>query len=165
MDYIKKLYSGRISRKNYGLGLLFFLATLILFAALLVGSLASESTFLIIVMVVVYIAFIVHIFSLHVRRLHDVGYSGWWCIPPLTPYVMIALLFMKSRDNNKYGDIPSKNIKFFDAIFNRNQPVSVVVDDQIKEKNSQYCVKCGAQVEASSKFCYKCGTKVIAPNK
>ena len=119
MGYIKKLYSGRISRKNYGVGLLFFLATLILFAALLAGVLASESTFLIIIVVLVYIVFIVHIFSLHVRRLHDVGYSGWWCIPPLTAYVMIALLFMKSRENNKYGEIPAKDIKFFDAIFNR----------------------------------------------
>ena len=128
MGYIKKLYSGRISRKNYGLGLLFFLATLILFAALLAGVLASESTFLIIIVVLVYIVFIVHIFSLHVRRLHDVGYSGWWCIPPLTAYVMIALLFMKSRDNNKYGEIPPKDIKFFDTIFNRNQTIIVMAD-------------------------------------
>lgn len=128
MNYIKKLYSGRIGRKIYGLGLLFFLTIQILFAVLLVLVLASLSTFLIIVMVDVYIAVIVHVFSLHVRRLHDVGYSGWWCVPPLTPYVMIALLFMKSRDNNKYGNIPPKDIKFFDAIFNRNQIISIPVE-------------------------------------
>lgn len=139
MNYIKKLYNGRISRKNYGLGLLFFLVTLILSVALLFLVSVSKSIFLIIVMitvvVVVYIVCIVHIFSLHIRRLHDVGYNGWWCIPPLTPYVMIALLFMRSRENNKYGDIPPKDIKFFYAIFNRNQTASITIDSQSEDKS------------------------------
>ena len=167
MNYIKKLYSGRIVRKNYGLGLLFLIGSFILLIAIFASMLSSDSSsFGIFLIIVLYAVFIVHIFSLHVRRLHDVGYSGWWCVPPLTPYVMIALLFMKSRPANKYGDIPAKGIKFFDAIFNRNQPISVIVDNEKKNNDgNQYCAKCGTQIESNSKFCYKCGAKIIALNE
>ena len=160
MNYIKKLYSGRISRGNYALGLLFFWVLFILFVAVLSGVLAfDDSTLIVIVVLIVYAIFIVYIFSLHVRRLHDVGYSGWWSIPPLTPYVMIALLFMKSRGANKYGDPLAKDIKFFDAIFNRNS-MAVIITEKNEGKKNQYCSKCGAKTEEDSRFCFKCGVKM-----
>lgn len=162
MNYIKKLYSGRINRKNYGLGLLFFLAALILFAAILTSVLSSgESSFSLIVMAVVYAVFIVHIFSLHVRRLHDMGKSGWKVLLFVIPLVnLITLIWLLSsrgeEDSNKYGVALAKNAKFFDVIFGRNVSVQGMPD-----QNNRYCHKCGSQMDGDSKFCIKCGAKVM----
>ena len=39
-----------------------------------------------------------------VRRLHDVGFNGWWCLVPL---VNIILIMRASQpDANKYGPNP-----------------------------------------------------------
>lgn len=171
MNYIKKLFSGRISRKNYGLGLLFFIGSLILLIAILASMFSSDnSSFGVFIIVVLYVAFIVHIFSLHARRFHDLGDSGWrvflFLIPLVNLIILISLLATKGKaEANQYGEVPSKSTKFFDAIFNRNQTVAVVTDNQNKDKNNQYCAKCGSQVESSSKFCYKCGAKVVALNE
>ena len=168
MNYIKKLYSDRISRKNYGLGLLFFIGSLILLIAIFASMFSSDdSSFGVILIVLLYIVFIVHVFSLHARRFHDLGNSGWrvflFLIPLVNLIMLISLLATRSKDEaNQYGEVPSKSIKFFDAIFNRNQTVPVMIDSQSKDKNSQYCAKCGAQIESGSKFCYKCGAKVVA---
>lgn len=171
MNYIKKLYSGRISRKNYGLGLLFFIGSFILLIAILASMFSSDnSSFGVFVIVVLYVVFIVHILSLHARRFHDLGDSAWrvllFLIPLVNLIILISLLATKGKDGgNKYGEVPSKSIKFFDAIFNRNQTIFSITDNQIKNKDNQYCGKCGAQVESNSKFCYKCGAKVIALNE
>lgn len=178
IKYIKKLFSGRIGRKNYGLGLLFFIGSvylLILLIAILASMFLSEDSsfgfFVIVVLyVALYVAFIVHIFSLHARRFHDLGDSAWrvllFFIPLVNLIIIISLLTTKGKDEaNKYGEVPSRSIKFFDAIFNRNENIFSTTDNQIINKGSQYCGKCGAQIESSSKFCYKCGAKVIALKK
>ena len=44
------------------------------------------------------------------RRLHNINYSGWWCLTCLTPLVIILFIFLcKKSDNrdNKYGVIPN----------------------------------------------------------
>jgi len=166
MNYIKKLYSGRINRKNYGLGLLFFILLLILFAAVFAGVLASDdSTFILIVMSAIYAVFIVHIFSLHVRRLHDLGESGWkallFIIPLVNLITLIWLLSAKSKENdNEYGNPLPKDVKFFDVIFSRN----ILQSHTTPKLDMRYCHKCANQLEGDSKFCPKCGTKVLNPN-
>lgn len=169
MNYVRKLFNGRIGRKNYGLGLLFFILIFVFFFVILAyASLDDNQLFFTVSVVVLYVVFIVHIISLHARRFHDLGDSAWrvflFLIPLVNLIMLISLLATKGKDEaNKYGEVPPKSIKFFDAIFNRNQTVLVVVDDQ--NKHSQYCAKCGAQVESSSKFCYKCGAKVVVLNQ
>lgn len=46
-----------------------------------------------------------------IRRLHDTGRSGWWCLISFIPYVgnIILLVFMclgSEQKNNRYGSIP-----------------------------------------------------------
>lgn len=171
MNYIKKLYSGRIGRKNYGLGLLFLISFFILLIAIFASMLSSDNSFFgAFIIIILYVVYIVFLLSLHVRRFHDLGDSGWrvllFLIPLVNLIILISLLATKGKDEtNKYGEAPSKSIKFFDAIFNRNQSDSIITDNQNKDKNNQYCAKCGTQIESNSKFCYKCGTKVITLNE
>jgi len=163
MNYVKRLYNGRISRKNYGLGLLFFICSFILLIVVAVLMFSSVNSLYYIFAAILYVAFIVHIFSLHARRFHDRGDSGWYVlllfIPLVNLVMLILLLTTKGKDDtNKFGEAPSKSLKFFDAILNRNPSSLVSID---KEKNSiQYCAKCGAQIESGSKFCFKCGAKI-----
>lgn len=68
---------------------------------------------------------LLHIFSLHVRRFHDLGISGWGAlsfIVPLLNLIVFLFLFIKEGEqvSNKYGEVPVKGTKFFDAIFNRS---------------------------------------------
>lgn len=51
-------------------------------------------------------------FTLTVRRLHDIGRSGWWLLLVFLPIIgVIALLFMGlfrgDRHPNQYGNVPS----------------------------------------------------------
>ena len=53
---------------------------------------------------VVHMPFVTH------RRLHDLGYSGWWQLVTLIPLgqlLMIGFIFVKGVEGkNKYGDPP-----------------------------------------------------------
>lgn len=167
MNYIKKLYSGRIGRKNYGLGLLLFIGSLILLIAIFASMFSSDSSssFGVFLIIVLYAVFILHLFSLHVRRFHDLGNSGWrvllFFIPLVNLIILISLLATKGKDEvNEYGEVPQKSIKFLDAIFNRYFVASAAIKNN-KDREVKYCAKCGSQIEADSKFCYKCGTKII----
>jgi uncharacterized membrane protein YhaH (DUF805 family) len=106
MDYIKKLYSGRINRKDYVLDLLCLILARVLLEGVLDNVLASgDSTFIHIGILTIYLVvdtvFFVYIFSLHVRRLHDLGESGWKAfllfIPLINLIILIRLLFAKSN--------------------------------------------------------------------
>ena len=106
MGYIKKLYSGRINRKDYALDLLCLILVQVLLAGVLDNVLASGgSTFIRIgiltICLVVDTVFFVYIFSLHVRRLHDLGESGWKAfllfVPLINLIILIWLLFAKSN--------------------------------------------------------------------
>ncbi len=57
------------------------------------------------------VAFIIPIISLSVRRLHDIGKSGWLILIALLPIIGIAILLVlylkKSQDTaNNYGPVP-----------------------------------------------------------
>lgn len=81
MNYLVRIYSGRLSRKQYGLGLLLCAAILLLFsigAAVLLPTLAKVhkgsavgGTVVLILLLITVPAYIAHVFSLHVRRLHS----------------------------------------------------------------------------------------------
>ena len=138
MEKIKKLFRGRLSRKNYILGLLmvlitalilFFTGIIITFIIVNLGRnigldlvfitelLRSISLILIIVFSTIFV------FSLYIRRLHDMGKSGWWVILSFlfTPifFIILLLFFGSEKQENKYGSVPSKDKKFIDAIFGK----------------------------------------------
>ncbi len=121
MNYIKQLYSGRINRKNYALGLLFAIVAF----GLLFTILIFWGTFLHgVLTIILYITFITFVFSLHVRQLHDRGDSGWGALFLLIPIFNLVffalLLFEKGEEKeNEFGNIVPRDAKFFDVIFKR----------------------------------------------
>lgn len=46
------------------------------------------------------------------RRLHDMGRSGWWqllyILPIIGPLILLVMLVMPSKDDNKFGPNPHK---------------------------------------------------------
>lgn len=167
MNYIKKLYHGRINRKHYGLGLLFFISSFKLSIVFTFMFLSDNSfPYQTIAIIILYISFIIHLFSLHARRFHDLGKNAWKVfllfIPVVNLIILISLLIKKGEIHiNKYGEPPLKFINFFDSIFNRNQDSDLSINNKNKDIYNQYCIKCGTQCDTDSKFCYKCGTKII----
>ena len=66
---------------------------------------------------------IVPLLSVSVRRFHDIGLSGWWCVLGVIPYAAVAFLAIKDSENafNKYGEIPEGKT-FKPSVFARFLP-------------------------------------------
>lgn len=79
-----------------------------------------------------------------VRRMHDVGKSGWYLFIVLIPiYGVIRLLILLASDSKHGENIRSKE---------KN-------DSKDDDHKSGYCTKCGKKKDAGSKFCTSCGNK------
>lgn len=157
MKYLRNLYKGRIGRKNYILGFLFFIISFgILIALLLSAEPSGESTFFVICLILLYGLFLDHMFSLHIRRLHDMGKSGWYIFILFIPLAIFYLLLGKGEETaNKYGNVPEKNRGFFNSIFNLKY--SPDKSDFDNNKSYKFCAHCGNKIEVDSKFCSGCG--------
>jgi len=128
MEYVKRVYSGRIGRRSYILGYL-LLGLFLVVAVMLLITLALMSSFISsyvpkIALVIYVLLILTHQFygvSLYVRRLHDLNKSGWYALWFLVPLVNIywalVLLFRKGEEGeNKYG-ILDKDAKLIKTIF------------------------------------------------
>lgn len=118
MKSFKKLFSlaGRANRLEY------FLTTLLNFCyfwvLILLHLFSPEYVHHYIAMVSLVLTFIISFWimqAVNVRRLHDLGKSGWWnlvMVIPLIglPFWIMCLFFKGKRDSNKYGD-PTKPLK------------------------------------------------------
>ncbi len=99
---------GRAQRAEYWSFTLFY--TLFLVAALAVGfALAAVGGLLIVG--VVYLVFLAPAITVTIRRLHDVGLTGWLIFVGLIPYLGAIFLFVVSlipsqRHTNKHGPHP-----------------------------------------------------------
>lgn len=107
-------YDNRLNRKPYIIrNLMLFGAQLLLFVIIgLLGSSGSEAAtgFGAIILLASSLSIIPAIF-LNIRRLHDLGRSGWWQLVSLIPfaYIVLALflLFAKGTQGpNEYGPDP-----------------------------------------------------------
>lgn len=78
------------------------------------GSMSIVGILAIVVAGIVMLGLIVPAIAVAVRRLHDLGWSGWWCLAQLIPIVgglaavvMIIGFMMRGNDGpNKYGPDP-----------------------------------------------------------
>ncbi len=121
--YLKQIFSGRIGRWHYFFGnALIFLVSVAVFilagiaAVIFVGGLDSfwafiQAMFLFMaIAAVVLTPFAVLGFSMNIRRLHDLGQSGWWILvsflPLLSLVLTIYLLFFKGGQvPNRFGPV------------------------------------------------------------
>jgi uncharacterized membrane protein YhaH (DUF805 family) len=137
MKYISNLFKGRINRRNFLIGLLFyFLLMMCSFAIEGIISLMTPGTTCnyptnysslcgvgAVVGIVVFLLPVIFSFSLAVRRVHDLGWSAWSLLLALIPlvnlYFYFCLYFQRGQESsNKYGDNPSQNIRFPADILN-----------------------------------------------
>jgi uncharacterized membrane protein YhaH (DUF805 family) len=132
MNYLVRIYNGRLNRKRYGLGLLLCAGCIIavgaISAVVLVPALkkipGGGSIAAVVFVLILLPAYVAHLFSLYARRLHDLGKSGWYSLLCLVPYinliVLIYLLLKKGPETaNRFGEVPSKEMKLLDALLNR----------------------------------------------
>ncbi len=119
LDPITKHYadfSGRASRKQYWMFL--FGHTFFIFGAMFFGITihGSANHFTIVVLMGLFLLiwlslFFVPLISIQVRRLHDIGLSGWWYFLGFIPYIGTFILLIMSclqseQKTNKYGPNP-----------------------------------------------------------
>ena len=106
LDVLKKyaVFSGRANRKEYWYFFLFNIIISIVLSVIVnvIGHGAN------IISILYSLAVLVPSLAVAVRRLHDIGKSGWWILITLIPLVgpiwLIILLAMRSKtENNKYA--------------------------------------------------------------
>jgi len=92
------VFSGRASREEYWM--FFLLNTLVSLALGLVWGIIAP-TFVYHIISIYFLATIIPILALGVRRMHDIGRSGWWLFVPVVGFVF--LFFGSQPDANEYG--------------------------------------------------------------
>jgi uncharacterized membrane protein YhaH (DUF805 family) len=113
-------FSGRAGRKEYWtffLGSFAIIMTLVViesFAIAFFGIDADPSGKSILATAYKWLVML-PLMAVTVRRLHDVGESGWWLLLYLVPLVgglvMLAMLLGGSQDDNKYGAAPGDIVR------------------------------------------------------
>ena len=113
MNYIASLYKGRIARRSYIWSLisayLVYLVITVVFAS--IGSPTLYPVFILLALAIIFLL------PLHVRRVHDLGDSGWilllLLIPVFNLVFEIALFFVKGEGtSNAYGQPPQNSENF-----------------------------------------------------
>ncbi|MBU6321111.1 MAG: DUF805 domain-containing protein [Patescibacteria group bacterium] len=124
----KPFFMGRIARLNYFVssvltGIAAWLCTTAL--SLAVGWATGIIGFLIVFIVSGFLGL-----SLVVRRCHDLGWSGWWALLMIIPFVNIVfapiLLFKRGMEvSNAYGLVPSAEVAIWPTLFPRRPTAGI----------------------------------------
>ncbi len=107
VEYLTKNYltfDGRVSRRQYWMFVLFFVLV-----GFIIGLIGGIIPILSIFSLLYTLALVVPSVGLGIRRLHDLGLSGWFLLIALIPYVgslFLVILFSIPGENkaNEYGD-------------------------------------------------------------
>lgn len=109
-------FSGRARRSEFWFFLLFCIIAIITAGIVgavigaIVGGTESAMTFGVILYYLCALALILPTLAVTVRRLHDIGRSGWWILIGLVPFIgaIIMLIFniTDSKPDNQYGPNP-----------------------------------------------------------
>lgn len=110
LKFVKNLFSGRIGRKNFFIGIIFcWFIEILAFIFLMLFT----SNFTALIFLIITISLLILFLGLHVRRLHDLNLSWWpvllFIIPPFILIIQIILFFYEGdTEENKYGQTPSR---------------------------------------------------------
>lgn len=107
-------FEGRARRKEYwGSMLVYFILSIIVSMVVNLTFLISEylTYFLMVVASLIYLALIIPMLSITVRRLHDIDKSGWFYLVSLIPliggiWLLILLCTEGTRGENRFGADP-----------------------------------------------------------
>lgn len=88
-------FNGRARRSEFWYFHLFY------FISIMMASLVARSTNLPLLIGIVWLIFIIPLLTVGVRRMHDVGKSGWFMFIPL--YNLVLALTEGDTGDNEYG--------------------------------------------------------------
>lgn len=104
-------FSGRASRSEYWW---FYLFSCIVswVVSIIVSLFSSDLSTMYIASMIVGLAFLLPGLGIAVRRLHDIGKSGWWLFISLIPLIGAILLLVwfckdSQMEPNEYGPVPN----------------------------------------------------------
>lgn len=100
-------FNGRARRKEYWMFSLMLCAIIIGFAILsgILGLISNIlSVIILVLMIITMLALIIPAYAVSVRRMHDVGKSGWFIFVPI--YSFILAITEGEKGNNQYGADP-----------------------------------------------------------
>ena len=104
--------SGRATRSEYWWFQLFYF---LLCGCIGVVSVAAQQDLSIVLMGLLVLLMISPLFCAQIRRLHDAGFSGWFVLLSLIPYiggiVLLVMTLLKSDSDNKWGPNPQSTIE------------------------------------------------------
>ncbi len=102
---------GRVRYIAYSMGVsMVLLFVLAIVAGLLIAMTGAGEGAIMLVTVLVYIPLIIVAFMMAIRRVHDMGHSGWMSLLILVPIANLWLLFAPGTQGaNEYGPAPVKN--------------------------------------------------------
>ena len=104
--------SGRATSAEYWEFQLFILLVVL---GLGIIAAVTEWNFILILAAIFYALVIIPSFCAQIRRLHDAGFSGWFVLLPLVPYVggiaLLVMTLLKSDGDNKWGPNPQSTIE------------------------------------------------------
>ena len=105
-NFLKNLFKGRISRRKYNyLLIVYFIVALL---TTVISSLVSSSSDLGVSFAKLFKSlFFVFYTPIAMKRLHDIGHSGWWLFLLIIPGAPLYLAIKSGQKvENKYGPIP-----------------------------------------------------------
>ena len=118
LDVLKNKYatfSGRARRKEYWMFLLINLVVSVALALIdsLIGSVRESGMGLL--SSVYSIGVLIPSLALSVRRLHDIGRTGWWVLISIIPVIgavvlLVCMLLDSEPGSNRYGANPKEGI-------------------------------------------------------
>ncbi len=171
------VFEGRARRKEYWMfALINFGITLIPQILASMSDSLSWQMMMLGLMSIYVLAVFLPFWGVSVRRLHDIGKSGWYVFILLIPLIgSIWYLFLMCTDSqpgsNQYGPNPKQD-EYTTAVSNYVSPPYPpqpgqspvpVVGASTPTMDFKFCPQCGAKNRISSTFCNQCGYKIPAP--
>lgn len=125
--FIINLFRGRIGRKHFILSVVILYVTLLSSIGLMTlfeETIIFEITIFVIVWILFTLTITLFLISLFIRRLHDLGHSGWMFLTLLIPIINIivffSLIFSPGKEGvNTFGVSPYPGNKFLDAFLGK----------------------------------------------
>lgn len=122
--------------------------------SLLLELLSVNNDFMSIFTYIISLVILVCSISLFVRRLHDIGKSGYWYLIQFVPIISTVFYFVwytkdSQKGINKYGPNPKETMN--------PQDVVNVVDNKV---SLNCCSVCGAIYTVGDLVCQKCGSSL-----
>lgn len=122
--------------------------------SILLELLSGINDFMLILTYIISLVYSICSISLFVRRLHDIGKSGYWYLIQFVPIVNIIFYFVwytkdSQKGINKYGPNPKETMN--------PQDVVNVVDNMV---SLHCCSVCGATYNVGDLVCEKCGSSL-----